>query len=422
MTPRADRYFMINSSNNITDQDAPDGLSLALAKRIKRRVTARTHNFFAATAPGLEHLCLSEILSLPLGDAQVSVAPGGVEFKGKLHDCYMANLYLRCANRVLMRIADFRASSFSALEKRVSEIDWELYLPPRGGLRVSVTSHKSKLYHKGAVSQRVYDGVIKRTGAPLEDPSDPGSHLFIRIDSDQVTVSLDSSGELLHKRGVKPRAGKAPIRETLAAAVLKIAGYRPGELLVDPMCGSGTFSLEAAMMSRNIPAGWFREFAFMKWPAFSPGRWRHLRREAEPRFVPAASPCVFASDAREQSSKLLEEHLSAAGLSNTVNVTHLDFFDLTPKGISAFPGMTDKINADSGLLVLNPPYGRRLGSSREACTLFTDIFKKLRRDFKGWKVAVIAPKHIMPKRMATSFQQHPFFHGGLDLVLLTGRV
>ena len=412
----------MTNADNMVGEEAPGGMCPSLAKRVKRRVTARMHTFFAATAPGLEHLCLQELLSLPLSDPQASAVPGGVEFQGKLHDCYMANLHLRYANRVLMRLCDFRASGFAALEKKLGEIDWELYLSPRGGLRISAASFKSRLYHKGAVAQRVHDSVVTCMGHPLELSSGSGSHLFIRVDSDRVTVSLDSSGELLHKRGIKPRGGEAPIRETLAAAVLKIAGYRPGGLLVDPMCGSGTFSLEAAMMSRNLPGGWFREFAFMGWPAFNPGRWRHLRREAEQRFVPAVSPCVFASDSRARSVKLLRENLSAAGLSDTVNVACLDFFDLTPKGIAAPRGPEGGIDSEPGLLVLNPPYGRRLGTIHEAAVLFSDILNKLRQDFKGWKVAVIVPKSMVTKRMATSFDQYPLFHGGLDLVLLTGRV
>jgi len=248
----------MNNSDDTGGEEAPDGISPSLAKRIRRRITARTHTFFAATAPGLEHLCLAELLSLPLSETRASAVPGGVEFQGKLHDCYMANLHLRCANRVLMRLCDFRASSFGALEKRLSEIEWEIYLPRCRGLRISVASFKSRLYHRGAVAERVHHSVVKSMGLPVEISPEADPHLFIRIDSDRVTVSLDSSGELLHKRGIKPRGGKAPIRETLAAAVLKIAGYRPGELLVDPMCGSGTFSLEAAMISRNLPAGWFR--------------------------------------------------------------------------------------------------------------------------------------------------------------------
>jgi putative N6-adenine-specific DNA methylase len=188
------------------------------------------------------------------------------------------------------------------------------------------------------------------------------------------------------------------------------------------MCGSGTFSLEAAMMSRNLPGGWFREFAFMGWPAFSPGRWRHLRREAEQRIVPDASGCIFASDSRDRSVTLLREHLSAAGLSNTVNAACLDFFDLTPKGPAAFGGAAFGITSDPGLIVLNPPYGRRLGSVHEARVLFSDIFNKLRRDFKGWKIAVIVPESLVTKRLATTFERHALFHGGLALVLLTGRV
>lgn len=412
----------MENADDVANEDACDGVSPSLARRVKRRVTARTHTFFAATAPGLEHLCHAELLSLPLSDAHPSVIPGGVEFIGKLHDCYLANLHLRCANRVLMRLCDFRASSFAALEKRLEEMDWELYLPPRNSLRIRTSSHKSRLYHKDAVAERVYDSVVKRTGPPLEGASDKASRLYVRIDSDRVTVSLDSSGELLHKRGIKPRGGKAPIRETLAAAVLKIAGYRPGDLLVDPMCGSGTFSLEAAMISRNLPGGWFRNFAFMEWPAYSPGRWRHLRREAEQRLIPVPSPCVFASDSQERPVTLLEEHLSSAGLTHATHTACLDFFDLTPKALAAFRSPGSGIASDPGLLVLNPPYGRRLGSVQEASALYANIFNKLRRDFKGWKVAVIIPEGMAAKHTPVSFEQHPLFHGGLKLVLLTGRV
>jgi len=389
-------------------------------KRIKRRVTGRVHSFFAATAPGLEKLCLSELLSLPLSQKQASVVPGGVEFTGRLHDCYLANLHLRTANRVLMRIADFHAAGFPALEKKLKEIDWELFLPPDGLFRISVASSKSRLYHRGAVAQRVRESVDARLRKGSETPTGPEARIFIRAESDRFTVSLDSSGELLHKRGIKSQGAKAPIRETLASAVLAIAGYRPGRLLVDPMCGSGTFSLEAAMISRNIPAGWFREFAFERWPAFSHGRWRHLRREAEANLTDPGL-CVFASDLQEKPLGLLETQLPAHGLADVITLAHLDFFDLTPQMIFTALKERGENFSEPGLMVLNPPYGRRLGSLSESRNLLKSIFQKLRKDFKGWRVALIAPRKMAEKRMTAGFDRTPLFHGGLDLVLLTGR-
>jgi putative N6-adenine-specific DNA methylase len=391
----------------------------AFEKRVKRRVTGRVHSFFAATAPGLEALCLSELRSLPLSEKEASVVPGGVAFTGRLHDCYLANLHLRCANRVLMRIADFRASGFPALERKLGEIDWELFLPPAGFFRISVASSKSRLYHRGAVAKRVQDSIVARMGQGGE--SSPEARIFVRAESDRFTVSLDSSGALLYKRGIKSRGGKAPIRETLAAAVLSMAGHRPGRLLVDPMCGSGTFSLEAAMISRNMPAGWFRGFAFENWPAFSPGRWRHIRREAGANLT-EPGPCIFASDQEEQTVRLLGKQLSDHGLSDAVILGDLDFFKLTQEILAGKLKDRDKDAFEPGLIVLNPPYGRRLGSLSESRNLIESIFRKLRKDFRGWDAALIVPRRMAGKRMTAGFNRTPIFHGGLDLVLLTGQI
>jgi putative N6-adenine-specific DNA methylase len=388
-------------------------------KRVKRRITGRAHSFFAATAPGLETLCLSELRSLPLSEKDASVVSGGVAFRGRLHDCYLANLHLRSANRVLMRIADFRASGFPTLERKLADIDWELFLPPGGSFRISVASSKSRLYHRGAVAQRVKESIDARMGQGGD--SSPEARIFVRAESDRFTVSLDSSGELLYKRGIKSRGGKAPIRETLAAAVLAMAGYRPGRLLVDPMCGSGTFSLEAAMICRNMPAGWFRGFAFEGWPAFSPSRWRHVRREAEAD-LKAPGPCIFASDQEETAVRLLGKQLADHGLSDAVTLEEFDFFKLTREILAGKMKDRELDAPEPGLIVLNPPYGRRLGSLSESRNLIESIFRKLRKDFNGWDAAVIVPRRMAGKRMTSGFRRTPLFHGGLDLVLLTGKI
>jgi putative N6-adenine-specific DNA methylase len=318
---------------------------------------------------------------------------------------------------VLLRIGSFRAGGFPALEKRLAEIDWELFLPSEASVRISVASSKSRLYHRGAVAQRVQECISARMGQVVGG-SFPEARIFVRAESDRFTVSLDSSGELLYKRGIKSRGGKAPIRETLAAAVLAMAGHRPGRLLVDPMCGSGTFSLEAAMISRNMPAGWFRRFAFEGWPAFSPGRWRHLRREAQAGIVDTDA-CVFASDLQEKPVRLLESQLSDHGLLSAVTIGNHDFFGLTPVEILKTVQERGSSLSSPGLVVLNPPYGRRLGSLSESRNLLGDIFQKLRKDFKGWGAALIAPRRMVGKRMAAGFHRAPLFHGGMDLVLLT---
>ena len=251
----------------------------ATEKRLKRQVVGRRHAFFAVTAPGVEDLARSELAALGLEGHTV---PGGVEFTGRLHDAYLANLHLRTAGRVLMRIAAFTTTHFSELEQQAAGIPWELYLRPGTLGRVQVAVHHCRLHHTDGIAERVRAGVDKRLAPIPAGEAAPAAvqQVFVRGVDDRFTVSLDSSGDHLHLRGVKTHPGRAPLRETLAAAALMRAGYTGDEPLLDPMCGTGTFALEAALMAKRIPAGWFRDFAFTGWPAFRAQRWAHLRRTA----------------------------------------------------------------------------------------------------------------------------------------------
>ncbi len=394
-----------------------------IEKRIKRHVIAKTHRFFVATAPGLEPLCANQMTAAGICASDAIISMGGIEFISKIHGCYLANLHLRCANRILMRIASFTAERFSHLEAKTAQIPWELYLTGDFALKIHVSSQKSRLIHTGAISACVQKGIFQRMVAG-QSPVNPRlgcpSHvqqIFIRAKEDRFMVSLDSSGQLLHKRGLKTNVGKAPIRETLAAAILFIAGYDPRLPLVDPMCGSGTFSLEAAMMANNIPPGWFREFAFMKWPCFKETQWRHLRREAQKAMTPLPAPMIFASDTDPAVCRKLENILHAGLLSNSVCVQQKDFFDLTPTDISCAT-----MFQETGLIVVNPPYGRRLSSKKQSRLLFKEIGRKLNLDFKGWRFAVITPDPGISHHVFPHAEQWRLLHGGLNIVVLTGRI
>jgi putative N6-adenine-specific DNA methylase len=241
--------------------------------------------------------------------------------------------------------------------------------------------------------------------------------IFVRAENDLFTVSIDSTGELLHKRGLKTQGGKAPVRETIAAAILRLAGYQPGDPLIDPMCGTGTFSLEAAMIANHIPAGWYREFAFMDWPAFKPSRWEHIRREAEKRMTPVSAPIIFASDIDPENSEKLEQVIRKYHLSDTINVFSSDFFDLHPDNIHELAR-----HKHQGLIVLNPPYGRRLGSNDSSDNMFEQICKKLKKDFKGWKAAILILDKRLLKKIPFKTTTHDFFHGGLNITLVIGKI
>ena len=388
-----------------------------LQKRIKRHVIGRKRQFFAATAPGLEPICQAELTSLLPPGTPMTIVEGGVEFKGRLHDCYRADLNLRTAGRVLMRIASFHSANFQQLERNLIAIPWELFLRPGAMTRIRVTSRHSRIYHKNAVAGRVQASIAYRfaQNGSSEKSTPDGTvtqQIFVRLCANHFALSIDSSGDLLHKRGIKPCLARAPLRETLAAAALMLAGYTGSETLVDPMCGSGTFSIEAALIAQNIPPGWFRDFAFMQWPSFQPERWKHLKQEAEKNIVRLNTPFIFASDRDDRAVRDLEDSVAQHGLSGIIAVSTRDFFDLAPQELTIRPG----------LVTLNPPFGRRLGSQRTSDALFLSVCDRLKKEYKGWKVALIAPNPHFAEMVPFRLTTHLLPHGGLKVALMTGRI
>ena len=331
----------------------------------------------------------------------------------------MANLHLRTANRILMRIGTFKATRFQELEKKLSEWPWELFLQPQQAIDFHVSAKKSKLYHTDAIADRFRSSIAGRISIPQQEGSSrnqrgDSQHIFVRVINDRFTVSLDSSGENLHKRGIKTFGAKAPLRETTAAAILMLAGYSPPEPLLDPMCGSGTFSVEAALMAGNIPAGWYRTFAFTGWPAFRQAkkRWEHLKKEAMKNISIAKQPLVLASDIDPQACLVLEKIIRRHRFGTVIDISPVDFFDLRPPDF--FPGC--------GLVVINPPYGRRLDTPEGSHSLLLRIGRKLIDDFQGWKYALIVPAKSMLQQFPLPARVIPIFHGGLQVSAAIGTI
>jgi putative N6-adenine-specific DNA methylase len=388
-----------------------------LSKRIKRHVIGRRRTYFAAAAPSFEDLCYSELINLGLPEENVSVVEGGVEFKSKLQDCWLANLHLRSANRILLRIDSFKASSFSQLEKKTAGIPWELYLPPTVLPDVHVTTRHCRLHHTKAIAQRLIAGISAGEGSNEETRTGEketsyGLTVYVRGVDDRFTVSIDSSGSHLHKRGLKTHHGEAPIRETVAAAALLLLGYSGKEPLIDPMCGAGTFSLEAAMMAKNIAPGWFREFAFMRWPSFSEKRWEYLKRQDEGRIINSQTQMIFASDQDSSACSRLEKCVRQNQLSDIISVTQKNFFDFHP----------GELTDTKGVVVINPPYGKRLGSLKESEAIFVEIGDRLNQMYKGWRMALIAPDKRLITRLPFKLEKMPFFHGGMKPALMFGTI
>ncbi|HEX8244542.1 MAG TPA: hypothetical protein VF541_13640, partial [Longimicrobium sp.] len=242
---------------------------------------------FAITAPGVEAVCAAELRALGIGAA---AEPGGVAWEGTAEELYRANLWLRTASRVVVRAATFRARTFIELERHARRVPWERWVAKGRPVRLRVTSKKSKLYHEGAIAERLLGFIEDRVGGigarhaekgPEDEGAEtPDAQLFIvRVLRDEVTVSADASGALLHLRGYRQALAKAPLRETLAAAMLLGAGWRGDSPLVDPMCGSGTIPIEGALIARNVAPGLARArrepraFAFTAWPEFNAAAW-----------------------------------------------------------------------------------------------------------------------------------------------------
>ncbi len=235
--------------------------------------TATPFEIFLVAPPGLENLLCAEALEKGFDGA--TVTPGGVTLTGGWPEVWRANLELRGASRVLARIGSFRAMHLAQLDKRSRKFPWADILRPDIPIRVDVTCKASRIYHAGAATQRIETALRESLGATIA--TDAPLRLMARIEDDLCTFSLDTSGEPLHKRGHKEAVGKAPMRETLASLFLRQCGYTGSEPVVDPMCGSGTFVIEAAEIARGLKPGRSRDFAFEQFASFDPGIWQQMR-------------------------------------------------------------------------------------------------------------------------------------------------
>lgn len=349
-----------------------------------------THSFFAVTSPGLEKHTTEELRNLgilqPL-EAKTQKKPsemikGGVPFDGSLADLYRANLHLRTASRILLRVADFRAIGFSELRKKAGRVAWEQYLKPEQAVNLRVSCHKSRLYHSSAVAERVVGSIGDRLGFPppvisVKDEDETQEQvqvILVRLLHDQCTISIDSSGELLHRRGYRQAVAKAPLRETLAAGLLFGSRWDMQSALVDPFCGSGTIPIEAALLARNIPPGLNRTFAFMNWQDFDLQLWQSIHQEARQQ-IRTDCPSILASDRDAGAIEMAIANAERAGVHANIEFSCRAVSAIEPEG--------------KGWVVTNPPYGLRVSSSKDLRNLYAQLGNVLRSQCPGWRVAIL---------------------------------
>ncbi len=392
-------------------------------KRVKRRITGREHSFFAVCAPGLKKVCFNEMLATGLlknnskstltKSIMAKSIMGGIEFKGQLNNiCIGFNLNLRSPSRILMRIGNFKADSFEKLEKKINAIDWILYLPQNCSLKFNVTCKKSRLYHSDAIAQRcekiIQDQLTDRDAFTAKSRSI--QTVYIRAEENLFTISIDSTGELLFKRGIKKKVNRAPLRENIAFAMLSWAGFSIDDILIDPMCGAGTFCIEAAMIKANVPSGFFRTFAFESWPGFKPKTFAYMKKQAQEKFVKLSDRQIFASDIDDAALSALKQNLAQHDFCKTVDVSKKDFFDINPSP------------EKKGAIMLNPPYGKRLEQKNFSSSFYQEIGKKLKKDFKGWRAGIILPSRESKALLGLKLELKPLFHGGLDIFAGIGKI
>ncbi|MEM9582391.1 MAG: class I SAM-dependent RNA methyltransferase [Pseudomonadota bacterium] len=354
---------------------------------------------FLTGTPGLEKLLADE--AMEKGFQDVTAIKGGVTFHGTWVDVWRANLELRGATRVLARLGSFMAFHLAQLDKRARKFPWGDVLRTDLPVKVEVTCKASKIYHAGAASQRIETALTESHGITVSKEAE--IVIKTRIDDNRVTISIDTTGESLHKRGHKHGIGKAPMRETLASLMLRACGFTGAEPIYDPMCGSGTFPIEAAEIAAGLQPGRSRSFAFEQLASFDAEAFAALRNEA------GTSPQLrfYGSDRDAGAIKMSTENAARAG------VSALTDFQMKPVSDIAPP------DGPPGLVIVNPPYGARIGNKKLLYPLYGSLGEVLGRNFKGWRVGLVTSEPGLAKATGLPFlPQGPSIpHGGLKVWL-----
>ena len=360
-------------------------------------------DIFLVVPPGLEQLLAEE--TREKGFALPEVSRGGVTVRGDWSEVWRANLTLRGATRVLVRVGSFRAMHPAQLDKRSRKFPWGEILRPDVPVKVEATCKRSRIYHAGAAVQRVEKAIAETLGAPIVKEAEKARvQLKVRIEDDLCTFSVDASGESLHKRGHKQAMGKAPMRETLAALFLRQCGYRGDEPVLDPMCGSGTFVIEAAEIAAGLEPGRARSFAFEELATFDAEAWAAMKTTTQP----APPPHRFhGSDRNAGAVKMATDNAARAGVGDWVSFAEKAVSDITPP------------DGPPGLVIVNPPYGARIGNRKLLFGLYGSLGKTLMERFSGWRVGVVTSDGGLAKATGLPFlpTTPPVAHGGLKITL-----
>ena len=361
--------------------------------------------FFSPCPRGLEAVLASELSEL--GALDVKAVEGGVSFAGDLHLCYRANLESRIASRVLWRLGAWEYQLEDDIYKRVAALPWREYFDARLTIRVNVSASASPLRSLDFITLRIKDAVCDRfvadTGRrPHIDTAQPDVRIHAFFEDERFVLYLDTSGEPLFKRGWRKSPGEAPLKENLAAGILRLTNWQPGTALLDPMCGGGTLLVEAAMMALRIAPGSMRSFAFEKLTGFDAGAWAQIVSEERAARSHVQPLPIYGADLYGEQLKLARGNLSAAGLSDVVTLKQANVLELP-------------CPAPSGVLVTNPPYGVRIGEQQDLASFYPRLGDALKARYAGWTAWIFTADMRLPKLIGLKPSRRiPLYNGALE--------
>jgi len=361
--------------------------------------------FFATCPRGLELVLADELRGF--NAQKIHAVGGGMLFSGDYSLCYRANLESRIASRILWRIAGGPYRHEQDIYKLSFAPRWTDWFESRCTIRVDVSAIKSPLTSLNFITLKIKDAVCDKIRLlsgrrPSVDTRAPDVPIQAHLTDRDFTLYLDTTGEPLFKRGLRRTTGDAPLRENLAAGLLRLAAWQPGIPILDPMCGSGTILIEAALIALDIAPGSGRRFAFERLTNFDPRRWRELRRKTTARQKAKNPLAIYGSDISSDALKAARANLVAAGIAECVTLQCANVLDLTPP-------------ANTGIIVSNPPYGVRLGEQQRLAEFYPKLGDSLKKRFTGWSAYLLSADMRLPKliHLATS-KRMPLFNGALE--------
>lgn len=359
--------------------------------------------YFATTAKGLEQVLAEELRSL--GMEVLAIPAGGVSFRGSRADGYRACLWLRTAGRILQPIASFACRSAEMLYSEIYALPWSDYLTLDMTIAVDAKVRNSQLNHSRFVALKTKDGIVDKLRnqfgqRPNVDAGSPDLRINVHLANDCATVSLDLAGDGLHRRGYRQDLTAAPLRETLAAGLIGLTGWRDDEPFVDPMCGSGTLPLEAAMRATRMAPGLLgRSYGFERWPDLDRDLWKQIQAEAREAVAPSPSAAILGADHDSRALQTACSNAARTGLGDAITWRRSDFANLQP------PGST-------GTLLVNPPYGERLDDAQALLPLYRSIGDTLKQRWTGWTAWVFTGNLELAKRIGLKATRRIVLYNG----------